>query len=331
MLNKKYRKGAGSSRQWSLIVIVVLLALWLAPAGNAQSAGSEKLNWPANFDQAKIWLKNQVYHDRTEIGTFYCGCPWRWVGRSAGRTDLDRCGYSIRAQEIRAKRIEWEHVVPASMMGRQLQCWQEGGRRNCRSQSALFNIMEADMHNLTPSVGEINADRSNYRFGILPDTPYRYGQCDFKVDFPNRVAEPKDAVKGKIARKYFYIHDRYDLPLSSSQEQLLMAWDRQFPVSDWERERDRRIAETQGNHNPFVTGEKSWTRGYRPSGQGLVDHQRAAQELSDRPIVGNTNSRIYHLPQGCPSYSRVGQSNRKEFATEQDAQAAGFRKAGNCR
>jgi len=47
------------------------------------------------------------------------------------------------------------------------------------------------------------------------------------------------------------------------------------------------------------------------------------------PIIGNARSKIYHLP-GCPSYSAVGERNRKVFATESEAIAAGFRRAGNC-
>lgn len=47
------------------------------------------------------------------------------------------------------------------------------------------------------------------------------------------------------------------------------------------------------------------------------------------PIIGNANSKIYHLP-GCPSYARVGERNRTPFATEAEAVAAGFRPARNC-
>lgn len=59
--------------------------------------------------------------------------------------------------------------------------------------------MEADLHNLTVSVGELNADRSNYRFGVLPHARKQHGQCNSKVDFKQRVFEPRDDVKGKIA------------------------------------------------------------------------------------------------------------------------------------
>jgi deoxyribonuclease-1 len=46
-------------------------------------------------------------------------------------------------------------------------------------------------------------------------------------------------------------------------------------------------------------------------------------------IIGNRRSRIYHVP-GCPNYGSVSESNRVYFATEADAQAAGYRHARNC-
>ncbi|MGG7055466.1 sunset domain-containing protein [Nitrosomonas sp. ANs5] len=48
-------------------------------------------------------------------------------------------------------------------------------------------------------------------------------------------------------------------------------------------------------------------------------------------IRGNNNSKVYHLPTGCPSYDTIKQKNIVEFSSEAEAQAAGFRKAGNCR
>lgn len=47
------------------------------------------------------------------------------------------------------------------------------------------------------------------------------------------------------------------------------------------------------------------------------------------PVIGNARSKIYHLP-GCHSYDRVGERNRTPFATEAEAVAAGYRRAGNC-
>jgi len=49
----------------------------------------------------------------------------------------------------------------------------------------------------------------------------------------------------------------------------------------------------------------------------------------DGVVRGNRKSRIYHLPE-CPDYHRVRQENAVNFATEAEAQGAGYRKAKNC-
>lgn len=45
-------------------------------------------------------------------------------------------------------------------------------------------------------------------------------------------------------------------------------------------------------------------------------------------IIGNKNSKIYHLPGGS-SYNKVSAENRVYFTTEEEAQKAGYRKAKN--
>jgi deoxyribonuclease-1 len=210
---------------------------------------------PQSFDQAKAELKKYVYFDQNmKNQEFYCGCNWQWVGASGGRIDHASCGYQVRKQQNRADRIEWEHIMPAHSFGQQRQCWQKGGRKNCVENDPVFRAMEADMHNLAPAVGEVNADRSNFRFGVLPSSPYQHGACNVKIDFKQRVTEPRDEIKGMIARTYFYMHDRYNLRMSDQQRRLMQAWDKRFPVTAWEIERNRRIAARMGHGNPFVSG-----------------------------------------------------------------------------
>ena len=40
--------------------------------------------------------------------------------------------------------------------------------------------------------------------------------------------------------------------MSRQQRRLMETWDEQYPVSEWECERNRRIKAIQGNGNPFV-------------------------------------------------------------------------------
>ncbi|WP_207064067.1 endonuclease [Motiliproteus sp. SC1-56] len=194
---------------------------------------------PESFYQAKK-LAAEVYADQQK--SFYCGCDYHAKGKKLV-PDLASCGYKVRKEVRRANRIEWEHVVPAWAFGHQLQCWQDGGRKNCRKTSEKFRLMEADLMNLVPTIGEINGNRSNYSFAELEGPADQYGTCNFKVDFKARKARPTDAVKGDIARIYFYMRDAYGLRISDTQTKLFAAWDRLDPVDEREAERTRKIAE----------------------------------------------------------------------------------------
>lgn len=292
---------------------------------------------PVNFEEAKQLLRERVYFDQNQkgaLGTLYCGCNWRWAGVSGGRVDLASCGYRVRALPQRAARIEWEHVVPASWLGRQRNCWQQGGRNHCRDTDPLFNLMEADMHNLSPVIGEVNADRSNYRFGHVSGVPAMYGSCASRTDFKKRVFEPRREARGMVARINFYMHDRYNLKMSLQQQRLFMQWHQAYPVSRWELERDRRILKAAGNSNPFVTGARSWSLNHKNSGEGLralpVATGASATGVTRPRVKGNRNSKIYHLPH-CPNYADVSYRNSVPFSSEQQARKAGYRKARNCR
>lgn len=288
---------------------------------------------PQSFSEAKVQARQHVYYDRhqSEQGTLYCGCKWAWTGKSGGRVDLASCGYTPRRNASRASRTEWEHIVPAWVMGHQRQCWQQGGRKNCTASDPVFRMMEADLHNLTPVIGEVNGDRSHFLYGMVSKTmPNQYGQCSTRTDFKDRTTEPRDVVKGFVARTTFYMYDRYGLSMSRTQQRILMAWDHQYPVTEWEQERDRRIAKLMGHHNPYVTREKTWTLDQKPSREGLKGASRSVTHV-DKQIMGNKKSNIYHLPHGCPSYDKVAQINQVLFASQQEAEAAGYRLAGNCR
>lgn len=200
-----------------------------------------------NFSQAKAAA---AAINRDAPGSFYCGCQIHWQGKK-GVPDLASCGYQVRKNAQRANRIEWEHVVPAWQFGHQLQCWQNGGRKNC-NKDPLYRQIETDLHNLQPAIGEVNGDRNNFMYSQWRGGEGQYGQCPMKVDFKNKQAEPPARARGAIARTYFYMRDRYHLQLSRQQTQLFDVWNRQYPVSQWECTRDARIAKVQGQHNPYI-------------------------------------------------------------------------------
>ncbi len=232
--------------------ILFLLALLLPSVACAD--GNEVID---TYAEAKRLLYGAIYYDHRV--TIYCGA----------RFDKDRVvelppGFVIAAHDDRARRAETEHIVAAENFGRAFPEWRDGapqckdihGRafkgRKCAETNAEFRFMEADLHNLAPAIGAVNASRRNYRFGLLPSTDFDWGSCPMKIQ--GRVAEPPDAAKGLVARTHLYFAEAYPsrYRLSRAQRRLFEEWDRQFPPDAWECERERRIAEVQGNRNAIT-------------------------------------------------------------------------------
>jgi deoxyribonuclease I len=241
-----------------LFVVFVFLVSFFALPGFSAVTHHLTHEPPKNFTQAKKWAK-QIYSDHRY--TFYCGCQFD----KHNKIDLGSCGYQIQTDSRRAKRIEWEHIVPISHLASHLPCWKNKlccksnghcfkGRQCCRMIDPNFAKMEADLHNLVPEIGELNALRSNYRFGVLPFIQEnQFGDCEFKIDPSTRRVEPAILTRGMIARAYLYMAEHYHWNLSSSQRQLFIAWNNQYPPVEWEIERNKRIEKIQGNLNPFIS------------------------------------------------------------------------------
>ena len=119
--------------------------------------------------------------------------------------DVKDCGYMPRNKKTktgkpnsRAERIEWEHIVPLHYLERPSSVGPKVDERPV--EKSKLKAMEADLHNLVPAIGEINGDRSNFIFSEIRGEERVYGNCDFEVNFPKRLVEPRPGVRGDIAR-----------------------------------------------------------------------------------------------------------------------------------
>ncbi len=206
---------------------------------------------PRDFNEAKSILR-KIYAQGQE---FYCGCRYDLTAKN--RIDVSSCGY--KGQGVRSQRIEWEHVVPASIFGRRFAEWTEGhpscmrnghmekGRNCARSTSEVFSRMEGDLYNLLPTLGELNGARSNYAYGEVKGENREFGACDFEVT--RKLAEPRQEIRGDLARIYFYMDARYPgfEIVNRQNEGLFIAWDRDDPIDLAERQRLQKIESIQGN------------------------------------------------------------------------------------
>jgi len=201
-----------------------------------------------SFSISKKILLNEIYKDNK--ATFYCNNPYEIKTINGKRKAViipseahytPRNKYTKKGQlNERARRVEWEHVMPAQNFGKHLPCWRDGGRKACQK-DPIFQKMEADMMNLVPAIGEVNGDRSNYRYGADEPQIGQYGNCEFQVDFKNKRAYVRDDIKGDIARIYLYMSETYNINLSKQERQMMEAWDKQDPIDEWEIEKKQRI------------------------------------------------------------------------------------------
>lgn len=122
-----------------------------------------------------------------------------------------------------------------------------------------------DLHHLRPEDVSVNSTRGNKDFDLGGSAVTGCTDCWTDGD----SFEPRDAVKGDVARMLFYMTIRYEggdgfnnLELSSTvgssssqigDLEVLMAWNTEDPVSTFEMRRNDRIHATwQGNRNPFI-------------------------------------------------------------------------------
>ena len=219
-----------------------------------------------SFSQAKKHLR-EIYADHRE--TIYCGAKF-----NADNTVILPEGFVTTKHKKRSKRIEWEHVVPAENFGKVFSEWREGhpncvdskgksfkGRNCAEKMNYEYRLMQADMHNLFPAIGSVNAMRSNFNFTELSaDTPNTFGSCAMKIQ--ERKVEPPHHIKGIIARTYLYMENAYPrYKISNKMKKMLQVWDKEHPVTEWECIRAKRIEKIQGNPNKIVNEEcekKGW-------------------------------------------------------------------------
>lgn len=133
---------------------------------------------------------------------------------------------------------------------------------------------KSDMHHLFPTREGVNAARSNHPFGEIADVetdkwyivdeiqdeiPTKNIDAYSELDSDEGFFEPKEDVKGDIARAMFYFYTMYhdqsgfNLRFFEVQKNTLLQWHIADPVDDFEAHRNRFIAKHQdGKVNPFI-------------------------------------------------------------------------------
>ncbi|MEI7636599.1 MAG: endonuclease [Syntrophus sp. (in: bacteria)] len=240
-----------------ILAILILTSSVFIGAENIQPGNTNN----DSFNRSKKILERVIYKEPEHRIDIYCGCKYD----ERKEVDLTSCGYRPEKDNKRAHRIEWEHAVPAEAFGQSFPEWRNGhqgcvdsrgrsfkGRKCAEKVNPEYRLMQADMYNLYPAIGEVNGLRSNYSMAMITGNQYRFGDCKTKIE--DRKIEPRTEVRGEFARTYMYMDRAYPGHgiISNKNEKLFQAWDKADPVDAWECERSRRIAKIQGNVNLVV-------------------------------------------------------------------------------
>ncbi|GBF41478.1 nuclease, EndA/NucM family [Leptospira ellinghausenii] len=247
-----------------LFLLILLFGFGYVLFSESNETETNGKNRITDFQKAKRVLKR--FYEK--VGKdFYCGCEFEKDEEEFGRFKIKQntCGLQARKDSKRQNYIEWEHIVPAYSFGKTRECWTKTncevggkllkGRKCCGATDPEFNLIEADLHNIVPVPGEINADRGIFPYGEIEGEPREYGLCDFEVNFKASIAEPKPDIRGDIARIYFYMEWRYQIPIPEGKRKLYQNWHENDPPDTFEIRKNEIVERLQKIKNPFVEGE----------------------------------------------------------------------------
>lgn len=180
-----------------------------------------------------------------------------------------------------------------------------------KSLGANGGFAESDMHHLYPTRGATNADRNNFPFADINDSQTERWyirnleqnsipsqNIDAYSEWRPGFFEPRESVKGNIARAMFYFYTMYktqadnaDPNFFNAQRETLLRWHRQDPVDSMEWVRTFIIANYQdGKPNPFVLDPSLAERAYCVNQSNNCGALTATNELIAKHVRLEQNS-----------------------------------------
>ena len=153
----------------------------------------------------------------------------------------------------------------------------------------------------------------------------KYGRTIGDVYLPGGALLNKELVKAGLAWWYCKYSADQSLALLEieARETKRGLWQDPKPVPPWvyrKRQRGQSVNRDEMSCFPIVLGPRETLQA--PGSTG-------SEELLTLPVIGNKRSGKYHLPH-CSGYSQINFENRVEFASEAEAERAGYHRAGNC-
>lgn len=178
---------------------------------------------------------------------------WRKLYPSGGTELYCSVAFDGKRKSPAKQSLSIEHVFPADAIAET-----EPGCTNRSCAADRVQRAMADLQNLWPAFQTVNSSRSNLRYGEIEGEDARRF-TNFCPDFERTAGakakvEPRDEVKGDIARTIVYMHFVYGLPLENavSDKDYLLTWMQVDPPDAEEMRRNALIDRLQGTPNPLL-------------------------------------------------------------------------------
>lgn len=177
------------------------------------------------FSDSKTVIKDQFWGNLYVDGgkSFFCDAPFSHKGFMLTE------GYIYPLADVRSA----------------LAC---GTSRQCELDNSYRQIA-SDLHNMIPVRNRTEIRRRNASYENLGAT-VKEDDCGIRESA--HFFEPPTRVKGDVARSMSYMVSTYGLPWLGSAR-VFQSWNRADPPDDKELSRHKRVAEIQGNENPYIT------------------------------------------------------------------------------
>ncbi|WP_216689392.1 endonuclease [Hymenobacter siberiensis] len=285
----------------------LLVALALVPAAlQAQVFPAVPTAPPTNLQGQALrdWLRTNWYDGKRTVLS-YAGARAKMYNYADNYNNSVTCVYSgyntpnpfsfTSSSTTSAANINCEHSIPQS--------WFSSAAR-----------MVSDMHHLYPTYIQWNSNRGNNPYADIPDAATTLWMrntssqstipttnIDEYSEDTNSQFEPREDHKGNVARTAFYFYTMHDTQpelIATGHQSItalaplatLYAWHLADPVDAHEIERNRRVAASQGNYNPYIEHPELVAQAYGLAPPGPVFTFASA---TGSIIEGNTGTSTY--------------------------------------
>lgn len=229
-----------------------------------------KPNFVETYSVARTLMYKEIYNENDSVYTIY-------TNHALYLPPDEERPIQYLAQDASANGINAEHIYPRS-----------------KGASEENGNAFSDMHNLAPAKWSVNSARSNFPFkevndALVEELYYRNQIATSFDDIPEAnwdmytevdnlrsssgIFEPRESVKGDIARSVFYFYTMYRQEAISADNDFfedmvnnLCDWHNNDPVDDLEMDRNLMKAIVQdGKTNPFIMDCSLVNRMYCPN------------------------------------------------------------------